>query len=125
MVAGSCNIVASGVHQLDDGCTFVHGTICGTLNMVARIYQQDIFACILIALFQSCDGSIGQFRRFFVDVSMNIVGVQDRNVLKAAGVTCRRSGCAQTHGSNGCGDTCGFQEAAAGDKLFHGKTTSS
>lgn len=53
MVAGRSNIVASGVHQLDDRGTFVHGTICGTLNMVARIYQQDIFACILIALFKA------------------------------------------------------------------------
>ena len=41
--------------------------------------------------------------------------------LKLPGVTCRRSGCAQTYGSNGRGDTCGLQEAAAGDKLFHGK----
>lgn len=31
----------------------------------------------------------------------------------------------QTYGSNGRGDTCGLQKAAAGDKLFHGKTTSS
>ena len=65
----------------------------GTLNMVAQYLPAGHFACILI-VFQAAMAAQGRSGDF-VDVSMNIVGVQDRIVLKAAGVTCRRSGCAQ------------------------------
>jgi len=124
MVARGGNIVARGIHQLDNGFALIHRAISGALNMVACVHQQDIFALVLIALFQRGNGSVGQLRALLVDVGMDIVGVQDGDVLNAA-EACRCSRRAQTDGGScGC-DTCCLEKAAAGDKLFHGKTTSS
>ena len=67
MVAGRSDIIACGVHQLDDGSTLVHGTVSSALNMVACVHQQNVLACILIALFQGGNSGIGQFRRLFVN----------------------------------------------------------
>ena len=121
MVAGRSNIIACGIHQLDDRGTFVHGTISSALNMVACVHQQNVLACILIALFQGGNSGIGQFRRLFVDVGVDIVGVKNGDVLHAAREAGRCSGSTKAHGSNGCGDACGLHKAAAGDKLFHEK----
>ena len=89
--------------------------------MVACVHQQNVLACILIALFQGGNSGIGQFRRLFVDVGVDIVGVKNGDVLHAAREAGRCSGSTKAHGSNGCGDACGLHKAAAGDKLFHRK----
>ena len=125
MVARSGGIIASGVHQLDDGSTLVHGTIGSALHMVAGIHQQDLFAGVLVALLQGSDGSIGQLRCLFVDVGMHIVGVQNGDLRLFTGPAGGRSRCAHRHGDCSGGDTGCFQEVTAGDKMFHGKTTSS
>ena len=92
--------------------------------MVAGVYQQDVLAVVLIALFQSSNGGVGQLRALLVNVGVDIVGVQNGNVLHIAGPAGRRSGCAQCHGGSGGGHTGSLHKAAAGDKIFHRETTS-
>ena len=120
MVARGRQIVACGVHQLDDGCAIIHRAVGRALNVVTGIHQQNLLTGILVALLQRSDGRIGQFRRFVVDVGVDVVGVEDRE----RGVAVRRllskchrqieGGCRQRSGG-----TRSFQEAAAGNELLH------
>ena len=125
MVAGGGNIVTGGVHQLNDGSALVHGAVSGALHMVTGVHQQDLFACVLIALLQGGNGRIGELRGLLVDVSVHVVGVQDGDLGFFTGPAGRRSRGPDSHGGGSGGDTGGLQEIAAGDKMFHGKTTSS
>ena len=93
--------------------------------MVTGVHQQDLFACVLIALLQGGNGRIGELRGLLVDVSVHVVGVQDGDLGFFTGPAGRRSRGPDGHGGGSGGDTGGLQEIAAGDKMFHGKTTSS
>ena len=121
MVAGGGNIVTGGVHQLNDGSALVHGAVSGALHMVTGVHQQDLFACVLIALLQGGNGRIGQLRGLLVDVSVHVVGVQDGDLGFFTGPAGRRSRGPDGHGGGSGGDTGGLQEIAAGDHVhgFH------
>ena len=93
--------------------------------MVTGVHQQDLFAGVLIALLQGGNGRIGELRGLLVDVSVHVVGVQDGDLGFFTGPAGRRSRGPDGHGGGSGGDTGGLQEIAAGDKMFHGKTTSS
>src|SRR5699024_376820 len=47
VVAQSGQVIAGGVHQLDDGGALVHGAIGGALDVVAGVQQQDVHAGVL------------------------------------------------------------------------------
>ena len=77
MVAQRGQVIARGVHQLDNGLALVHGAVGGALDMVAGIHQQDALALGGQLLLQSGNGGIAQR---LVDVSVHIVGVKDDNL---------------------------------------------
>ena len=73
--------------------------------MVACVYQQHVLTGVLIALLQVGNGGVGQLGALLVDVSMDIVGVQDgdvRLITKPAG---RCGGRTDGHGCSGSGHT--------------------
>ena len=123
MVAGGSQVVTGLVHQLDDGRTVIHGAVSGALDMVACIHQQNILAGVLDALLQGSNGGIGRCRGLVVDVGVDIVGVEDGHIRfitkEAIGLFRKRGRCTGRNGCNGRSGTGGFQEAAAGNKLFH------
>ena len=122
VVARSSDVVASLVHQLDDGSAVVHGAVGSTLNMVACVHQQDGLALIHIALLHGSDSGIGQFGRLVVDVGVDIVGVQDGDSgILARQETGRSLRNGSSHGGGSGGDTGSLQEIAARNKVFHEK----
>ena len=83
MVAQSCGVITGGVHQLDDGLALVHGAVGSALGMVAGIQQQDVFPACCQVFFHCSDIGIGDaFASGVVDVSMDIVGIENHDVVR-------------------------------------------
>ena len=78
MVSRCGQIIARLVHQLNNGCTLVHRTVSGSLEVIARIHQKDISVFLLQLLFQRTDGIITQ-RAVYIRV--RIVGVQNYDII--------------------------------------------
>ena len=126
VVAQSGQVIAGGVHQLDDGGALVHGAIGGALDVVAGVQQQDVHAGVLVALLEGLDGGVGQLRSLVVDVGVYVVGVQDGD-----GVFFRRDrgieqavrtdgGGGNAQGGGCAGQSAGrFQEITARNIAFH------
>ena len=93
VVAQSCQVIAGGVHQFDDGLAAVHGAVGRALDMVAGVHQKDVFILGLQLILQRRDHIVAHVT---VDVRVYIVGVQDHSVLGLGGVLC--------HGGRGKGE---------------------
>ena len=70
MVAQGGQVIAGGVHQLDDGGPLVHPAVGGALDVVPGVHQQGVLQGVLIGGHQG----IGQV---LVDIGVDVVGVED------------------------------------------------
>ena len=83
VVAQSGGVITGGVHQLDDGLALVHGAVGSALGMVAGVQQQDVFPACRQVFFHCSDIGIGDaFASGVVDVSMDIVGIENHDVVR-------------------------------------------
>ena len=95
VVARSCQVIAGGIHQFNDGLAAVHGAVGGALDVVAGVHQKNVFILGLQLILQRCDHIVAQFT---VDIGVNVVGVQDHGVFGLGGVLCHGgSGKAESH----------------------------
>ena len=77
VVAQGGDVIARGVHQLNDGLALVHAAVGGALDVVTGIHQQDLLASLLVVLLHGGDGRVAEG---FVDVGVDVVGVDHRDL---------------------------------------------
>ena len=77
MVAQGGDVIARGVHQLNDGLALVHAAVSGSLDVISGIHQQDLLAGLLVVLLHGGNGCVAEG---FVDIGVDIVGVEHRDL---------------------------------------------
>ena len=76
VVAQSGYVIAGGIHQVDDSLALIHGTVSGALDVVAGIHQNDDGAQAFVI---SLEGGEVRIADIAVDISVNVVGVEDHD----------------------------------------------
>ena len=95
MVAERRDVIARRVHQLDRGLALRIADIGRALNVVARVYEDDVGALFCVVLFQCCNFCVQ------ADRTVHVVGVQDDGLPGQLSVRGQRAGHQTEHQNNG------------------------